>query len=515
MKTYLLEVKTYNSIDKTEEEYIEIFNTFERAKSYGLEFLDQELESYCKYLNKPIQQALKEEKIDYDFKIIEEDINYAENFKQKLEFHEEIEELLIYEPTHKEFILDYTGEITNICIRYLPNQKETKGRNCLYLKSNDLLPNAGTKFKVGNLVKYNNSIKENSPIDDLKKIIKKEIRDNYDLINSTAIRDYCRKIKYQFNTEELAVLVYRNKTMDIFEKISKYQDLIDNYPDMEVIERINCEHYDSVKVMLKNEIERNKKTYEDFVKKDENSVYTWDEYNRTTKEYSRSYEIINNLKKTYEETYKSVKDYINEFDDTISFIITKKFFGENERLIYAHYSVIDKTPKLVKIYDKKDDFLDIDNIFVYMPTPFKKGDILISENPSRCNYGDNGEIFVLEYLRTWQPNIKEYLAKGNCDSSDMSGSGYYLYDNKAQIILEDKWDYDSFEYYEGNIEGNNRILKAISSYLKGEIGMELLIHAYDVFKIESINKTMPDFYTEEGLKKAGFTDIDIQNEKNN
>ena len=83
MKTYLLEVKTYNSIDKTEEEYIEIFSTFERAKSYGLEFLDQELESYCKYLNKSVQQALKEEKIDYDFRIIEEDINYAESFKQK------------------------------------------------------------------------------------------------------------------------------------------------------------------------------------------------------------------------------------------------------------------------------------------------------------------------------------------------------------------------------------------------------------------------------------------------
>ena len=339
---------------------------------------------------------------------------------------------------------------------------------------------------------------------------KKRKLDDYDLINSKAIRNHCRKIKYEFNTEELAVLVYRNNKMDILEKISKYQDLIDNYPDMEVIERINCKHYDSIKVMLKNEIERNKKTYEDFLRKDENSVYTWDEYNRTTKEYSRSYEIINNLKRTYEETYKSVKDYINEFDDTISFIITKKFFGEKERLICAHYSVIDKTPKLVKIYDKEDDFLDIDNIFVYMPTPFKKGDILISENPSRCNYGDNGDIFVLDYLATWRENIKEYLKRGNSDSSDMVGYGYYLYDDKAEFTYDNKWDYDSFEYYEGKIEGNNRILKAISSYLKGKIDFELLIHAYDLFKIESINKAMPDFYTEEGLKKAGFSDADIK-----
>ena len=42
--------------------------------------------------------------------------------------------------------------------------------------------------------------------------------------------------------------------------------------------------------------------------------------------------------------------------------------------------------------------------------------------------------------------------------------------------------------------------------------MELLIHAYDVFKIESIKKGMPDFYTDEGLKKAGFTDEDIRNQ---
>ncbi len=153
MKTYLLEVKTYDYTDETDDEYIEIFSTFERAKSYGLEFLNHELESYCKYINKSIKQALKEEKVDYDFRITEEDIDYAENFKQKLDFEEEIEELLIYEPTHKEFILDYTGEITNICIRYLPNQKETKGPNCVYLKPNDLLPNAGTKFKVGDLVK--------------------------------------------------------------------------------------------------------------------------------------------------------------------------------------------------------------------------------------------------------------------------------------------------------------------------------------------------------------------------
>ena len=73
-----------------------------------------------------------------------------------------------------------------------------------------------------------------------------EVMDVYNLINSKAIQKHCREIKHQFNTEELAVLIYRNKTMSIEEKISSYQELIADYPDMEVIERINCKHYDSV-----------------------------------------------------------------------------------------------------------------------------------------------------------------------------------------------------------------------------------------------------------------------------
>ena len=352
--------------------------------------------------------------------------------------------------------------------------------------------------------------------------MKKERKlDDYDLINSKAIKNHCRKIKYQFNTEELAVLVYRNKTMNIEEKIVKYQDLIDNYPDMEVIERINCKHYDSVKTLIQEEINRLKNLFEDFIKENERCAYTWYEYNKTTKKEDTSpYHISKSLKGTYKEVYEDVANYVNEYDDTISFTIIKKIFEEKDKIIYAKYNVINKNPKLINIYEDEEGYLDegdlnINNIFVYMPTPFKKGDILISENPSRCNYGDNGDIFVLDYMSTWRENIKEYLAKGNSDSSDMVGYGYYLYDDGPDFVFDNKWDYDSFEYYEEKIEGNNRILKAISSYLKGEIDFELLIHAYDVFKIESTNKAMPDFYTEEGLKKAGFTDIDIQNEKSN
>lgn len=338
---------------------------------------------------------------------------------------------------------------------------------------------------------------------------RKKQLDDYDLINSKAISDYCRKIKYQFNTEELAVLVYRNRKMDIKEKITKYQDLIDNYKDMEVIKRINCKHYDSVKTMIKNEIDRLKNVYEKFLNEDKNCAYTWREYNKSTRQYSQDYKIINNLKRTFKEVYKSIKDYINEYDDTLSFTITKKYFGRKERFIYAQYNVINKKPTLINIYEKEDMYLDINNIYVYMPTPFKRGDILITENPSMSNYREDGDIFVLDYLSTWRENIKEFLARGNHDSSDMVGYGYYLYENTPKIVYDNKWDYDNFEYYKGELKDNNRILKAISSYLKDEIDIELLMNSYDFFKSE-YEQRLPDFYEYEVLKKAGFSDEDIK-----
>ena len=120
---------------------------------------------------------------------------------------------------------------------------------------------------------------------------KSEIKDDYNLINSRAIADYCRSIRHKFNTEELAVLVYRNQRMSLEEKIAKYNDLIKNYHDMEVIERINCKHYSSVKTMIKDEIKRIKILNKKLIQDDENSIYTWTEFNKSTQKYEHSGDI--------------------------------------------------------------------------------------------------------------------------------------------------------------------------------------------------------------------------------
>ena len=342
---------------------------------------------------------------------------------------------------------------------------------------------------------------------------KAEIKDDYNLINSRAIADYCRSIKHKFNTEELAVLVYRNQNMSIEEKINKYNDLIKNYPDMEVIERINCEHYDSVKTMIKKEIQRLKILNKKIKQNDENCIYTWTEFNKSTQKYECS-DDIEHACRTYKDVFKDIQDYIKEYDDTISFRITKKYFDKRKENIFADFIVENKKVKLVDIVESNKEFLDIDQIFLNIPTPFKKGDILISNSPIMRSYGDDNDVFVLEYLCTWRKNLSMYLADGNYDSSDMIGYGYFfINDDTTEFVRDHKWNYDSFEYYDGDLTGRNRILKDISSFIKGKIELELFVHAYDVYKNEFKSK-MPDFYTDEGLQLAGFSKEDILKYKN-
>lgn len=338
---------------------------------------------------------------------------------------------------------------------------------------------------------------------------KAEIKDDYNLINSRAIADYCRSIKHKFNTEELAVLVYRNQRMSLDEKIVKYNDLIKNYPDMEVIERINCKHYDSVKTMIKKEIQRLKILNKKLIQDDENSIYTWTEYNKSTQKYEHSGDIEHTFR-SYKEVFKDIQDYIKEYNDTISFRITKKYFDKRKEKIFADYIVENKKAIIVDISERNKEFFDLDQIFLNIPTPFKKGDILISNSPTMKSYGDNNDIFVLEYLCTWRKNLSMHLADGNYDSSDMIGYGYYfINDDTTEFVRDHKWNYDSFEYYDGELTGRNRILKDVSSFINGKIELELFVHAYDVYKTEFKNE-MPNFYNDEGLKLAGMTDMDIE-----
>lgn len=341
--------------------------------------------------------------------------------------------------------------------------------------------------------------------------------DIYNLINSKAISEHCRKIKHQFNTEELAVLIYRNKRMSVDEKISAYNELISDYADIEVIERINCKYYSSVKDMIKGEINRLEALKEKLEKQESNVIYTYNSF------WDNGTYIVKG-KNEYKDVYtnfKEVKDLINEDikgdkdKELLSFRITKRPLGkENKYEITAEYLVTEnKELKMVNIYDFESDWLDISNIFLNIPTPFKKGDLLVSNSKTPFREGHilnyDKYPFVLNYLCTWQENLQQILDKGNRDSSDMQGLGYYISENG--VVLDNNHDYDSWEYYKGELKGESRILKAISSCIKGEISIDLLLETYKyILADKEVACAFWYGFTDEGLKLAGLSAEDIK-----
>lgn len=90
----------------------------------------------------------------------------------------------------------------------------------------------------------------------------------------------------------------------------------------------------------------------------------------------------------------------------------------------------------------------------------------------------------------------------------MQGLGYYISDN--EIILENNHDYDSWEYFEGELKGIERMLKAISSLIQDKISIEIFVRAYDYIRAEENNRAFLTCFTDKGLECAGLSKEDIK-----
>ena len=342
--------------------------------------------------------------------------------------------------------------------------------------------------------------------------------DTYKLINSKAVQEYCKKIKHQFNILELAVLIYRNKRMSIDEKISVYKELIAGYPDMKMVKKYRPQNYDTVKAMIKGEIERIRNLVNILKTDEQDVIYTYNYYckniydNGIIEGKDEYRDVYKTLKEVQELIEQDIKE--DEENEILSFFIRKRTLREHKDNfeIKADY-ILDENRnlRLVNIYDLKSGYLDISMFCLNLPVPFKRGDLLVSTSYSPFYEGSFLDMqrfpFVLENLITWRENFQELLDKGNYDSSDMEGTGYFITED-GKLCYDNVFDYDSWEYFEGELKGSEKLLKGVSNLIKDQIGIELFLQGYEYIKAE--NNLSLDIYTKEGLELAGLSENDIK-----
>ena len=326
-------------------------------------------------------------------------------------------------------------------------------------------------------------------------------------MNSESIREYWEETGYHPTSIETAWLIYASFKLTFDEKCQFWECIAWKMPDMEVIRRPNCPHYDSLHAFLYRFMNISRR----FIK--------WFNNN------SGSMYILTDADNNYQfNTVFSSIDSVKEFikteacEDTGSFVIEKLPVDDFTK--YPAKIIVDKEFEFICQErwnygafpcneEEYDILIAFEGMWFDFPVPFKKGDVVY--NPYyKCGIGtaeDYTDLFVVldivpECLS--EKRKKDYLEGRNGDTTDMSFGGYTQW-RDGTVYRESFCNYMDFEFYHGEYKGFQRIIKALSNYEKGLINDELLMHAYhQILSEERARSDIPYFYTREGLELAGI-----------
>lgn len=350
-------------------------------------------------------------------------------------------------------------------------------------------------------------------------------------LNSKDVESYWRKTGFdkKCTPQQAAFVIWNSRKVTLEDKFKAWEQLIGESDDCPVASPAQCARMNiaeelsgSLHAFLRAYIALNKKIIEEFYRNGDNAVYSFKVYYRGDADWHEDGQIY----AAAEDCFAAV-NYDKDLVPLIEAVkIRKQWVGVRKQ---TELSVLpDKTILGVDADGLPEEQLDLFQAFEWMwfnfPTPFKRGDIVVSDfTPFGWRiYAD--EPFVLSSLCTW--GSEEYKLNGipdKCneykyaderiarlaesgDISDMTAHGYFQTDDGG-IYYECMHNYLDLEYYREKPQGNRRILVALSNFLKGGIEEELLLNTYLTIMTEEMCKQYRQklsAFTKEGLRLAGF-----------
>ena len=336
--------------------------------------------------------------------------------------------------------------------------------------------------------------------------------DIYSFIPSRDIAEHCRTIGHEFTPLEIAVIIYHSKK-NLAERHKAWQEIINTMPDTKVIEWAESKRkqklYDSLHQFLQDYMQIESKLVDAFKTAEPCTVYTYRSlYNKghgyydTPTPYSTFDGVIKAVKSDFE-INKANRDE-QYYSEVRAYRIYKRWYDKENKyisvMVTSDGAILSDWENEDKTFEEADfDVLSaFDLISIYIPVPFNNGDILTY---------DRNKPFVLtdsewNYGKKHSADERQYLAEGSIMDSihgyEMREDGHVFWDfNPATLDLE---------YYRGDLIGLNRILKAISKHMKGEISADLMMNAYNIILHEEKLKQLWEnmWYTDEGLALAGL-----------
>ena len=353
--------------------------------------------------------------------------------------------------------------------------------------------------------------------------------DTASFLNSKDIADYWRRIGFICTPLQSAYIVWQNHTKTLQEKHAAWREIVETMPDCIVAEGhrktnmgISDALAESLYAFLQAFMQLQNQLIERFYRKGDHAVYSYRVLYVGDKDWSEDRWLYDTAEECFEDVYAD-EDLIPSI---VCIQLTKQWIGENRALTLS--VKVDKTVIDIEAQELDEEEHDLLQAFDWMwfdfPTPFKRGDIVVSKySPFGYNLcGD--EPFVLTNLCGWgseqlrqnrySDHDKRYVwadrqllrHRKSADGTDMTAQGYFQWED-GRVYYECMHHYLDLEYYREEPKGIRRILKAFSSFEKKEIGSDLFALAYHVILEEEKSKRERESlscFMDDGLRLAGL-----------
>ena len=353
--------------------------------------------------------------------------------------------------------------------------------------------------------------------------------DASDFLNSKDIAEHWHRVGFACTPLQSAYLVWHNRTKTLAEKHGAWREIMENLPDCPVAEghrKSNMGIADalagSLHSFLQAFISLQENLIKRFYQKGDHAVYRYCVLYEGDEDWSRDGWLYDSA----EDCFEDVRADEDMLSSVLCVQITKRWIGDNRAITLC--AKADQTVLQLDADGLSEAEANILQAFEWMwfdfPTPFKRGDLVVSPF-SPFGYTLFGEEpFVLTNLRSWggeqlrqngYPDEDGRYARADrqlqrhrecADETDMTAHGYFQNED-GSIYHECMHHYLDLEYYRGELQGKRRILRAFSSFERGEIDGELLSVAYYVLLQEEAlrrERARLSCFTEEGLRLAGL-----------
>ena len=322
--------------------------------------------------------------------------------------------------------------------------------------------------------------------------------DLYGFINSKDVAEYLRRENYQFSTTEAMWFVYQNVFKSLDEKIEAWNWIIENMPDGEICEQGCFEPIPSIHAELKTYIGLLEKYQKIFKEDSENCFYQYIVRHKGDPEGRERFQAVY---KSYEDCVDDLKAGLSECSELDKIRRSRQVIGGDDEPIETTYN---SKFELVRIdaYELRDvEYNLFEVVFFQVPIPFKTGDIVY--NARSAEWSEIKEPIVFKGSMSDDEHLPKYR-----DYSDMIAWGYGQRDD-GSCYCDHMWCYCDLAYYKEPLKGPQRFLKALSSYMKGNIDLELLLLAYRkiLFEVQENDDVIRGIYSYSYLKEAGLEEL--------